>query len=101
HAGAGAAGAVPGFGQSLQGARRRLASAGDPYSRSSMTMRRVLLVLILLAAVAGAVIWVRGKETAQHAARGGAGAPVPVVLAEAETQNVPVYLDALGTVQAF
>jgi multidrug efflux system membrane fusion protein len=64
-------------------------------------MRRVLVILILLAAVAGAVIWVRGKETNQRAARNGAGAPVPVVLAKAQTQDVPVYLDALGTVQAF
>jgi multidrug efflux system membrane fusion protein len=76
-----------------------------------MKRGRLLLVLLVLAA-AGAAGWYglihRPARTTQ-VARGGQrprpgsaeGDPIPVLAAAAITQDVPVYLDALGTVQAF
>jgi len=79
-------------------------------------MRRALLiVLVLLMATGGAgyYYWFRTPPTEQANAaggrrRGGAGggaaaeaAPIPVLTARSSTRDVPVYLDALGTVQAF
>lgn len=68
-----------------------------------MTMRRAILILIVLLAAGGVgyAVHRRLAQPAQHAARNGANQPVPVVVAKAETKNVPVWLDALGTVQAF
>lgn len=74
-------------------------------------MKRVLLLLLLLGAAGGAgyYYWFR-PATTEHAGtsggrrRGGAGdeaAPIPVLAARSETRDVPVYLDGLGTVQAF
>ncbi len=77
-----------------------------------MTRGRILLVLLLLG-VAGAAGWyflVREPPAAgtQQAGRGrrsrpgtAEGEPIPVLAAAATTADVPVYLDALGTVQAF
>ena len=80
-------------------------------------MRRLLLVLVLLgAAGGGAYYWyaVRGQPATEAAAdggtparggsrrRGGAdGTPVPVLTARSDARDVPVWLDGLGTVQAF
>ncbi len=74
-------------------------------------MKRVLLILLLLGAAGGAgyYYWFRPAPT-EHASaaggrrRGGAveePAPIPVLTARSETRDVPVYLDGLGTVQAF
>jgi len=74
-------------------------------------MKRVLLILLLLGATGGAgyYYWFRPAST-EHASaaggrrRGGAveePAPIPVLTARSETRDVPVYLDGLGTVQAF
>jgi multidrug efflux system membrane fusion protein len=41
------------------------------------------------------------SNQAQASGRNAAGAPVPVVAGKAEEKDVPVYLDGLGTVQAF
>jgi multidrug efflux system membrane fusion protein len=66
-------------------------------------MRRALLIVVLLVAASGAAWWWSG-----HRAGGGkpdtASAPgsdaVPVLVATAETRDVPIWLDGLGTVQA-
>ena len=76
-------------------------------------MKRILLILLLLGAAGGAgyYYWFRPAPT-EHAGagggrrRGGGGAgeeaaPIPVLTARSETRDVPVYLDGLGTVQAF
>ena len=75
-------------------------------------IKRVLLILLLLGAAGGAGYywWFRPAAT-EHAGagggrrRGGGGgdeaAPIPVLTARSETRDVPVYLDGLGTVQAF
>ena len=81
-------------------------------------MKRVLLVLLLLAAAGGgAYYWfeLRDPPEAQAAAGapaanpgrggrrrgGGDGTPIPVLTARSESRDVPVWLDGLGTVQAF
>ena len=67
------------------------------------------LSLRLLGCLLGAALMLSGctgGTTAQPGGRGkrgqgGAGQPVSVAVAKAEHQNVPVYLNALGAVQAF
>lgn len=77
-------------------------------------MRRVLTLLVLLALAGGGAYWwfeVRPHSagTSQTAASGGRGGgrrgadpnqPIPVVVQAAETREVPIYLDGLGTAQA-
>ncbi len=73
-------------------------------------MRRVLLVLLVLAAAGGTGYYyhTRGEPAASSPDLGGAShrggtddAPVPVLAARSEARDVPIYLDGLGTVQAF
>jgi multidrug efflux system membrane fusion protein len=74
-------------------------------------MKRLLVILVLLGAAGGAYYWwhTTHEEPVQTAGRTGRGrrggtdpeTPVPVTAARAEVRNVPIYLDGLGTVQAF
>ena len=78
-------------------------------------MKRVLVVLVLLGLAGGGGYWwwhshqQAGEQTAQRGSGGGRGrrsggdpsTPVPVLAAMSEKKDVPIYLDALGTVQAF
>ncbi|GAC1340106.1 MAG: efflux RND transporter periplasmic adaptor subunit [Acetobacteraceae bacterium] len=76
-------------------------------------MRRVLILLVLLGVAGGATYWWYTRpaptEQAAGAPRGGGGrggkpdpnVPVPVLAAISQARDVPIYLDALGTVQAF
>ena len=80
-------------------------------------MKRALVVLILLGLVGGGGYWWwhshnQGTEqVAQNGSGRGSGrgrrsggdpsTPVPVLAASSEKKDVPIYLDALGTVQAF
>ena len=68
---------------------------------SRVRRRRALLVLVALLLIGGigAALLRRGGEAPQT--RRGAGQPVPVLVAAAQQQDVPIYLDGLGTVQAF
>ena len=77
-----------------------------------MKLGRVILLLLVLCAAGAGAWYAVGHQTggapAQTAAGGRRGrrggpdaAPVPVLAAIAARQDVPVYLDALGTVQAF
>ena len=76
-------------------------------------IKRLLVVVVLFGAAGGAYYWYALRPApAQTAAAGGgarggrrggadAAAPVPVLTAGASLADVPIYLDALGTVQAF
>ena len=61
----------------------------------------VVLCLLVIAAI-GYAIWFWPAGSGGQAARNrNANQPIPVLVATAEQKDVPIYLDALGTVQAF
>src|SRR5262249_26661063 len=69
---------------------------------------KAVLVLLALALMGGAGwVWMRRHRAGESpratvgAGRPGAGLPVPVVPGVVESRDVPIYLDGLGTVQAF
>jgi multidrug efflux system membrane fusion protein len=77
-------------------------------------MRRPVLILLCLALLAGAGaggwFWWQQRSAAAPQAeaagpaaggRPGRGAPVPVTVAAAQRQDLPIRLEAIGTVQAF
>jgi membrane fusion protein, multidrug efflux system len=66
--------------------------------------RRWLMAVLCLLVVAGIgyAIWFWPAGSGGQAARNrNANQPIPVLVATAEQKDVPIYLDALGTVQAF
>ncbi len=69
-----------------------------PSRRSRVGM--ALLCLVLLAGIGAAMFLWPSRKPPEGASRFAAG-PVPVLVATATTKNVPIYLDGLGTVQAF
>jgi multidrug efflux system membrane fusion protein len=64
--------------------------------------RRYIVYALVLIAVAGALYYVFGTtaQQPQHRSRFAADGPVPVLAAAAKLADVPVYLDAVGTVKA-
>lgn len=75
-------------------------------------MKRLLFILVLLGvAGGGAYGWYAARHEATTTTAGGPNRgrssgpnpdqPVPVTAAKAAVRNVPIYLDGLGTVQAF
>ena len=60
------------------------------------------LLIGIAVLVAGIVAWRLWSQRAPTAARGGGAgdAPVPVTVVAAESKDVPIFLNALGTVQA-
>ena len=68
--------------------------------KSGHRSRRLIIFSVIgvavLALIAAVVIWRHGKTTPV------AGPPmVPVTVAESSQHDVPIYYDALGTVQAY
>ena len=64
-------------------------------------MRRALILLTcLLLAGAGAYWWQHPHTQASATTQPAAPEAIPVLVAAAETQDVPIYLEGLGTVQA-
>jgi membrane fusion protein, multidrug efflux system len=61
---------------------------------------RAAVFALSLIVLAVAVVWYRGGSGAERSARAPTRAPVPVSVALATRQNVPIYLTGLGTVQA-
>ncbi len=80
-----------------------------PAARGGAPTQRVLLGLVVVAVLAaGAWIWARKHQAAAAAGATAAGSrsgaefpPVPVVPGVVQKKDVPIYLDGLGTVQAF
>jgi multidrug efflux system membrane fusion protein len=69
-------------------------------TRSRRWLMAVLCALLVVGI--GYVIWFWTGSAANQAARNrNANQPIPVLIAPAEQKDVPIYLDALGTVQAF
>ncbi|HYZ31270.1 MAG TPA: efflux RND transporter periplasmic adaptor subunit, partial [Crenalkalicoccus sp.] len=86
-------------------------AASPPAPAPRRRFRRLGTMLIVLALLGGAGAagwWWWGRQAATPAAeraagagrRGGGGAPVPVTVSAAQRQDVPITLDAIGTVQA-
>ena len=65
---------------------------------------RIFLILVIIAAVAYiGVRMVQNHKPADTPAKGGSGAglPVPVIAGTVEKKDTPIYLNGIGTVQAF
>ncbi len=61
---------------------------------------KLWLSVVAGTAVAAALVWHFGLSKPAPVAQARAPAPVPVTVAQAAAQDVPVFLDGLGTVQA-
>jgi pyruvate/2-oxoglutarate dehydrogenase complex dihydrolipoamide acyltransferase (E2) component len=71
-----------------------------------MRDRRILLVLGALLAIGGIAWFVHQRSVGQKAGAArdqaqAAGRPVPVIAAQVQKRDVPIYLDGLGSVTAF
>jgi multidrug efflux system membrane fusion protein len=71
-------------------------------AKTGSRKRRTLAILLVLVAVAGALYYVFGSSAPQQQRRSrfAADGPVPVVITAAAKADVPVYLDAVGTIKA-
>jgi multidrug efflux system membrane fusion protein len=72
---------------------------------SSPGRRPLIVILAVAAVVIGAVVWkvthpATGKES-RSGKHGGASMTIPVTMQTVGTTNFPIYLDGLGTVQAY
>ncbi len=79
--------------------------AAPPQKRKSSWLRLAIILLVVLAAIAGVVYRIRtNKKADQKQAQGAAAAanrPVPVAFDVVQQRAVPIYLQALGTVTAY
>ena len=75
--------------------KQLLATAGG-------SKRRILATVVILIAIAGALYYVFGGPAAQQRRgnRFGTEGPVPVLVSAVTRADVPVYLDAVGTIKA-
>ena len=77
---------------------------GAPKKRHPL---RWVVLLLLVAGIAGYVVYQAGhqaptqKKAGGRGGRGGAAGPIPVAVAPANRAPVPVYLEGIGNVQAF
>ena len=72
------------------------------WAKAKSRTRRNLAIALLVVAVAGALVYVFTKSPSQQRRSpfGAEGGPVPVLVAAAAKADVPVYLDAVGTIKA-
>ncbi len=79
----------------------------DPVQTQARTRSRfrvwgmVFLCLLVVAAIVWGIWFFPAGDSASKNRNRDAGQPIPVVTAVAATKDVPIYLDGLGTVQAF
>ena len=77
---------------------------GAPKKRHPL---RWVVLLLLVAGIAGYVVYQAGhqapsqKKAGGRGGRGGAGGPIAVAVAPANRSSVPVYLEGIGNVQAY
>jgi membrane fusion protein, multidrug efflux system len=84
------------------GTKERVAfDPGEVRTRRGRPSVGMALLCVLLLAGIGAAIFLWPKSQPNHPADQSASTPVPVLVATAATRDVPIYLDGLGTVQAF
>ena len=71
-------------------------------AQARSSKRRTLAIAIILIAIVAALYYVFGGPASQQrrASRFGAEGPVPVLVATVSRADVPVFLDAVGTVKA-
>jgi len=80
---------------------------GNEPAQGNGRVRTLLVGLIVMLLLGGGAVWVWNQRTGQAAgtkpgSRGpGSFGPVPVVAGVVTSKDVPIYLDGLGTVQAF
>ena len=65
-----------------------------------MASRRALVISTVVVALAGVGAWYGLEDTKRDTVEQAAAAPVPVTVAIASREDLPVYLTGLGTVQA-
>ena len=72
------------------------------WAKTKGRTRRNMAIVLILIAVAGTLVYVFTKSTPQvtRSRFGTEGGPVPVLAAPAAKADVPVYLDAVGTIKA-
>ncbi|MGH7211426.1 MAG: efflux RND transporter periplasmic adaptor subunit [Acetobacteraceae bacterium] len=80
--------------------RDNLTLAPPPRTRRGRLLTWLVTALLLAAIGAAIWLWPAHKPTPTAASRA-ANAPVPVLVTPAKQGDVPIWLDALGTVQAF
>ena len=74
----------------------------EPLTRTRPRRWVIVLLCLLVLLGIGYTIWFWPSGSADQAARNRtANQPIPVLVAPAEQKDVPIYLDGLGTVQAF
>jgi len=71
-------------------------------AKAKSRTRRNLAIVLILVAIAAALFYVFNKSSPQgnRSRFGGENGPVPVLAAAAVKTDVPVYLDAVGTIKA-
>ena len=79
-------------------------NAPVPSGKRRFPLLAVIIAIVLIVVVV--IVWRQisgnGASKSQTGSmRGGAGGPVPVIIGTVEQKDVPVYLDGIGTVQAF
>ncbi|MGZ4971364.1 MAG: efflux RND transporter periplasmic adaptor subunit [Limisphaerales bacterium] len=78
-------------------------SAPVPSGKRRFPVLAVIIFIVLI--VVGVIVWrqISGNNTSKNSAGSmrGAGGPVPVIIGTVAQKDVPVYLDGIGTVQAF
>jgi multidrug efflux system membrane fusion protein len=75
-----------------------------PPARTRSALRRgvsALLCLLVLAGIAWAIWFWPARSPDRDASRRNRDQPIPVLVEKSAQKNVPIYLDGLGTVQAF
>src|SRR3954463_2975267 len=84
--------------------------AGTPGNAPVPSGRRrfplLAFIIFLVVIIVGVIVWRQvtqsnAAKTQGASIRGGGGGPVPVIVGTVEQKDVSVYLDGIGTVQAF